>query len=248
MKVGIIGFGNMGSSIYNILKKRGHKIYVAEKNVEKIKKLKIETHNLKEKIDIDYIILAIKPKDIKDFSTNWNGKFISILAGTQTKTIKEQLKIDKVIRLMPNIGLLAGKGIAGIYFDNINKEEKEKDIRFIEEFTKVVEVANEDLIDSITSISGSGPAFVFMFIEAFANAGIRIGLDKETSYTLVQETILGSIELMKKTKKHPAELKEIVASPGGTTIEGISKLEEKGFRSSIIECVYSTYQKTRKIV
>ncbi|HOJ50224.1 MAG TPA: pyrroline-5-carboxylate reductase [Spirochaetota bacterium] len=246
MKVGIIGFGNMGASIYKTLKNK-HQIYVSEKNLDRISKYKINNIQLDEKLELDYIILAIKPKDLASFSTNWKGKYISILAGVDTSTLKNKLKVDKVIRLMPNIGLTVGKGIAGVYFDGIDGNEKEKDRSFLNEITKIVEVSNQDLIDSITSLSGSGPAFVFMFFESMVNAGIRIGLDRETASILVEETILGSIELIKKTKNHPAHLKEIVASPAGTTIEGIAKLEEKGFRSSIIEAVYAAYQKAKKI-
>lgn len=251
IKVGFVGFGNMGSAIYYRLIKQGIKqenIAVYDKDLEKLKKAEINSVSLDIEKTFDYIVIAVKPKDIKSLKMNWKGTIVSIAAGVNMRALKDVFKSFEVVRLMPNTPLLVGEGISGVFFTKKAQSSFKEDVKsFLELFTKIVVVEKEELMDAITAISGSGPAFAYQFIEALADAAVRLGLGRADSYLLASQMLLGSAKMVLETNEHPAVLKDMVTSPAGTTIEGLAVLEENGFRSAIIEAATAAFDRAQEM-
>lgn len=261
MKIGIIGFGNMGSSIVkgmisgNIIEQKD--IFVYDKISEKTQKLnEQEGINVspcpKHLIDnVDIVILAVKPntadelfEQIKESITK-DHLIISIIAGLKIEKIENKLGKDKkIVRVMPNTPALVLEAMSAISFNsNINDKDKENSIKIFSSFGKA-EVVKENLMDIVTGISGSSPAYVFIMIEAMADAAVRGGMPREKAYTFVSQAILGSAKMVLETNTHPAMLKDMVTSPGGTTIEAIKVLEKNGFRNSLMEAIEKATEKS----
>ena len=225
------------------LKKKYSDIYVAN-----------SIDNLLDFLSLKYIFLCTKPteaKNICEFIKNNTDPsikskiLVSILAGTKISTLKKYTYLDMgIIRIMPNVATLIGKGCGGISFsEEITKEQEETLYDLMNQIGHYIKVP-ESKMDAITSLSGSGPGFVYTFIEAFIDSGVAVGLSREESRELVLQTILGSTELMIKENKHPAELRDRVTSPGGTTIAGIKELEKNNFRNALISAVDKAYEKS----
>lgn len=262
-KIGFIGCGNMGSAMIggiinkNILDSKD--IYVYDNNTEKLYNFCGELNSTPAKTAKElaekckYIILAVKPyvvkpvlNEIKDI-INAETIIISIAAGVTVKVLKEASISERVVRVMPNTPALVGEGVSAVVFnEKINSEEKD----FILELLKTLGpayVVDEKLMDAVGAVSGSGPAYVYMFIEALADAGVLGGLDRQLSYKLAAQTVLGSAKMVLETGKHPGALKDDVCSPGGSTIEGVKSFEENGFRGSIIDAAVAVMNKTKKM-
>lgn len=145
---------------------------------------------------------------------------------------------------MPNVPSQISEGMIAVsYNENITTEEASEVTELLQS-TGIVEKVDEKLMDCVTAVSGSSPAFVFIFIEALADAAVRCGMPRKQAYLYAAQTVKGSASLVLKTGKNPAELKDSVCSPGGTTIEGVSALEQNGFRYSIIDAVTKAYEKS----
>ena len=206
-------------------------------------------------IESDVIILAVKPqvllKILQDISGNISKDkiVISIAAGIEIKKIKEQLATDKIIRVMPNTPALIEKGISALSIDDSSVlTNKEKEL--IESiFAAVGEYLwlEENQFNAVTAISGSGPAYVYRFIEAFIDSGVLIGLPRELAYKLVLETIIGSVYMVKENNEAPKSLEAKVTSPGGTTIYGLTAMEKSNFSNAIKDGVKAAYQRAEEI-
>ncbi len=148
---------------------------------------------------------------------------------------------------MPNVNAMADASMSG-YTGNksVTKEDLKTVADILESFGKAEEIP-ESLMDTVTGLSGSSPAFVFQFIEALADGAVAEGMPRDKAYTFAAQTVFGSAKLMLESEKHPAELKDMVCSPGGTTIEGVAKLEEKGFRDAVISAVRAATAKSRSL-
>lgn len=257
---GFIGMGNMGYAMLNGMLS----IYSADQltftDVDMEKK-----NQIKEKTGVDYkednvqlvnackfIVLAIKPQylsnvidEIKDAVTE-NQIIISILPGVATDDLKKDLGKDvKIVRAMPNTPALVGEGMSGVCFSDSSfaEEEKKTVLEFFGSFGKY-EVVEERLMNAVVCASGSSPAYVYMFIEALADSAVKYGIPRDKAYTFAAQTVLGSAKMVLDTKEHPGKLKDMVCSPGGTTIAAVSALEEYGFRNAIIKAADSCYEKT----
>lgn len=197
-------------------------------------------------------ILAIKPQVLsyleeQGVGSHYTGVLISILAGTEVSRLHKVFPKARVVRAMPNSPCLIGEGITGLVFpESITQEEKQEVLGIFETIGKTL-VLEEKQMDALTGLSGSGPAFVYMFLEALGDAGVYCGLSRKDAYALACQTLLGSARMVMETGKHPAELKDTVASPGGTTIAGIQALEANGFRHGVMDAVISSYEKSRKM-
>lgn len=168
-------------------------------------------------------------------------------AGYKIDIIKQIVGNKKVVRIMPNTPALVQEGLTALCFDDLINEEEKVDVKnLLNTFSCVIET-KEQYINAYSALSGSGPAFVFLFIEAMADAAVLLGIPRNDAYKAAAQTVLGSAKLLESTGLHPGELKDMVCSPGGTTIEGIRTLEEKGFRSAVIECIVNTYKKNLDI-
>ncbi len=258
--IGFIGAGNMGGAIIDgIVRSKKYAsecICVCEKNVsEEIAALGVELCDLKETVEkSDYIILAVKPNIIPEIleeikeSCSVSGKvFVSIAAGVKISSVEAVLGKCKIVRVMPNICLKAGEGMTVI---SPSGEVVDSELCKVEEVFSCcgkTAIVKENLIDACTAISGSGPAYVFMFAEALADAAVKQGIDRKTAYLLANQTLLGSAALCMESGMHPAELKDMVCSPGGTTIEAVEALERGGLRACVMDAVDSCAKKARKL-
>ncbi len=267
-KILFIGAGNMGEAIISgILKNKCYKpeeIFIYEINQETKAKV-MSKYNVSEynKIDkdieqFDFILLAIKPQvflsiekdqqliNIKKFITE-KQTIISIMAGIKIEKIKAILGNNlSVVRVMPNTPALVGMAMSVISSDqNVSKEKLEK-IKEIFDSIGKTEIMEEKYMDAVTALSGSGPAYLFIFIEALVEAGILIGLSKDVAEKLVIQTIAGSINLVEKERKNKTveELRHMVTSPAGTTINAINIFEKHSFRGIIMEAVQKAYERS----
>ena len=256
-KIACIGTGAMGGAIMRAVcnKFDPNNITVSNRTLEKGKSFANDTgcrfaDNNKDCIkDAKYIFIAVKPAFLSDLFTEIKNDIpsdaviISMAAGVKIEKLESFAKA-RYVRIMPNVPAQIAKGMTALSCkDNITSEEL-SDITEIVETAGKVEQVPEKLMDCVTGVSGSGPAFVFMFIEAMADAAVRCGMPRKQAYTYAAQTVMGSAALVLETGKHPGELKDSVTSPAGTTIEGVAALESNGMRNAVIEAVTASYNKS----
>lgn len=262
-KIGFIGMGNMGQAIMKGLLKTfaPQDILFSSVHEEKMKKITEETgvpHAASNKECAEqsqYLVLAVKPQmlpkvfaDIKDVVTK-DQVIISIAAGYSIADLEEALGGNvRIVRSMPNTPAMVGEGMTGVCYDPaiFSAEEKNMVEAFFTSFGKM-ELVDEKLMDVVGSASGCSPAYVYMFIEAMADGCVRNGMPRQAAYRMVSQAVLGSAKMVLETGKHPGELKDMVCSPGGTTIEGLAVLEDCNFRGAIIKACDANYQKNKKL-
>ena len=262
--LGFIGCGNMAQAMLKgILAKGlydGSQVIVSRRNslaLEQIRtELSVETttdnREVAEKADI--LFLAVKPFQFEQVITEIRDVvkkdvlIISIAAGQTTANIERLFGKDiKLVRTMPNTPALVLAGATGMCFNShVSDEEKGQAVELFESFG-VVAVVPESMIDVVIGVSGSSPAYVFMFIEAMADAAVADGMPRAQAYELAAQTVMGSAKMVLETGKHPGEVKDMVCSPGGTTIEAVRGLEEKGMRSAVIEGQMACVKKAREL-
>lgn len=203
----------------------------------------------------DVLILAIKPQVFEVVAKELEAQnhhdskllIISILAGVTLERLEKAFPHQQVIRTMPNTPATVGAGITAI---SPSKTVSPAHISLVKSiFAAVGEVVEvpESLMDGVTGLSGSGPAFVAMMIEALADGGVASGLPRQIANQLALQTVLGTAQLLKESHLHPAQLKDQVTSPGGTTIAGVAQLEKSGFRSAIMEAVKASYTRSQEL-
>jgi pyrroline-5-carboxylate reductase len=261
MNIALIGGGTMGEAIIrSLLKKK-----LAEKNGITVSDVAAARRDqLKKKYGVgvtadnvaalkgsDTVILAIKPQEMDHVLGQLAGKLkaqlvISIAAGVTMDSICSKLNYRQVVRAMPNTPAQVGRGMtAWISAKELTPSNMDKARAILASLGVEHYFADEKYMDMATAISGSGPAYVFLFIESLIDAGVHIGLPRNVAQKLVLETIEGSAEVMKKMDKHPAELRNMVTSPGGTTAEALYKLEIGGLRALLISAVEAAYHKAK---
>ena len=261
-RLGIIGAGNMANAIVSgiINSKIFEKNDIIISDISKDQRKKIEeqysikttadNNEVAEKSDI--ILFAVKPQyfessigNIKTEKIN-NKLIISIMAGISIEKIKEYLKANvQIARIMPNTPAFVNEAMSVICFDdNLSDDNKIIVVSIFESIGKT-KISDESKIDAVTAISGSSPAYVFMMIEAMADAGVLLGLSRDDAYFLASQSIMGSAKMYLETNTHPAKLKDMVCSPAGTTIEALRVLEERGFRSALIEAMVACDKKSK---
>ena len=250
MKISCIGTGAMGGAIMRaICKKYDVKnIKITDKNVELGKAFANETgatfvSTNKEVLDADYIFLAVKPQFLSDVFAEIAGNIptnavvISMAAGVKLQKLENWAPKATFIRMMPNVCAQIGQAMIAITYNENIKAEEAATVKEILSSAGKVEQVPEKLMDCVTAVSGSGPAFVFMFIEALADAAVRCGMPRSQAYTYAAQTVYGSAGMVLENGQHPAVLKDMVCSPAGTTIEGVAALEKNNFRNAVIEAV-----------
>jgi pyrroline-5-carboxylate reductase len=259
--IGFIGVGNMGYAMIKGIVSSLQDMNMVYTDINREKLVQINKEVNYEYVDNNiecvkqskYVVLAIKPQyyeevlmDIKEAITD-EHIIISIAPGIKINYLKSILgETVKIVRAMPNTPALVGQGMSAISFsgDIFLDNEKAVITDIFNSFGEVVTLP-EHLIDAVVPISGSSPAYVYMFIEAMADAGVLFGLSRDISYKLASQAILGSAKMVLETNQHPAQLKDAVCSPGGTTIEAVTELEKNGFRSAIMEAMKVCYNKTK---
>lgn len=223
--------------------------------LEKQYQIQVTADNQKAAEATEVLLLAIKPQVLDTVLTNLKSQnsdgdrplVISLLAGVTLKRLETGFPQQPVIRVMPNTPATIGAGMSAIAPGTRVKSEdilKAKEI-----FTSVGQVVevSESLMDAVTGLSGSGPAFVAIMIEALADGGVAAGLPRAIASQLALQTVLGTAQLLEASGLHPAELKDRVTSPGGTTIAGVGALEKAGFRSAVIEAVKAAYHRSQEL-
>lgn len=258
-KIGFIGMGNMGYAILKGLLKVYDKeeIIFTDVNRERCGQVSEETgvasaaDNAQCAVSAKYIVLAVKPQffapvlsDIAGILTK-EHIIISIAPGITVDSLKEKLGADKrIVRAMPNTPALLGEGMTGVCYEPslLDAEEQETIKAFFESFGKM-QIVEERLMNAVVCVSGSSPAYVYMFIEALADSAVKYGLPREAAYKMAAQAVVGSARMVLETGEHPGALKDKVCSPGGTTIAAVSALEEHGFRNAVIKASDACYDK-----
>jgi len=265
-KIGFIGIGNMGTPMILSLVKSGK--FKAEQ-IEFFDIDKIKVAQLAEEIgrsgfkpfetsiqmiaECDLVVLAVKPQIYKIVLGECAGLFtdkimVSIVAGISTELLEIGLgEGAKVVRAMPNTPCQIGEGMTLLSKGaNTTRSEFEEVIEIFKTFGLAEELP-EKLMNEVIALTASSPAYVFVMIEAMADAAVQAGIPRATAYRLAAQAVQGSAKLVLETGKQPGELKDAVCSPGGTTIEAVAKLEEKGFRSAIIEAMGACTDKAKSL-
>ena len=196
------------------------------------------------------VVLSVKPQRVANVladlkgSIAANGLVISIVAGAKIETISDALGTDHVIRAMPNTPSQIGAGItAWTCNENVSEQERAQVRRLLSALGKELFVETENMIDMATSLSATGPTYIFMVMEALTDAGVHLGFSRDLAKELVQETMLGSVKFAMASHKHPAELRNMVTSPGGTSAEAIYQMEKGTLRTVLSKAVYAAYQR-----
>ncbi len=204
----------------------------------------------------EVLLLSIKPQVLDEVLTSLNvvghsrpyPLVVSILAGVSLIRLETGFPGYPILRVMPNAPAVVGAGMTVLSPGQMVKPNHlVLATTLFEAIGQVIQVP-EYLMDAVTGLSGSGPAFVAMMIEALADGGVYAGLPRGTAIQLALQTVLGTVQLLQNTELHPAQLKDKVSSPGGTTIAGVTRLEKAGFRSAIIEAVQAAYQRSQQLM
>ena len=263
-KIAVIGFGNIAKAIITPLfdkkllnPKDVYCLVNTKKSLENIRKnykydINIFQANSKgsEIIwDCKVKLLSVKPQQLKniiELEKNKNNLLVSILAGVSLEKLIKKFPNHKCVRVVTNIPITIGKGLTGISWgDEITEDQKQFIKRLFENSSRIYEFP-EDLLDIFLSVTSSGPAIIALIIEALSDGGLSGGLQKKLSEELVVEMILGTVSLIKETNLTTAELKNMVTSPGGTTISALRVLENRSLRSALIEAVVSASNRSKE--
>ncbi len=263
MKIAVVGGGTMGEAMVRCLLAKGV-VAVQDITVSDVAASRRDAMNSEYGVSAysdsrqvvdgaDLIVLAVKPQDLLQAmdeigSPSSQQLVLSIVAGASLSTLHDGLAPSCIVRAMPNMPAQIGEGMTvWTASAEVGPEQKEIARSVLRSLGEEVYVENEKYIDMATALSGSGPAYVFLFIEALIDAGVHIGLPRKMAEKLVLQTVLGSTHVLEKVGKHPAELRNMVTSPGGTTADALLKLEKGGFRSLLVTAAAAAYEKAKRL-
>ena len=263
--LGFIGCGTMGGALLEgIVKKQlvaPEEIVVFDKEIEKMlfykQSLQVNTADDLQSLcrQSQKIFLAVKPRDMKELlseikpALNTEHLLISVAAGLYISFFQEQLGTTaKIVRIMPNTPCLVGEGMIVLSKSQSVSEEEEKEVATLIGSLGKVLFLEETHMSAVTALSGSGPAYILLVIEALADGGVEMGLNWDTALNLAAQTVLGTAKLLLETKEHPAVLKNKVTSPGGTTSAGLLALEEGAVRNAFIKAVIQSAEREKNLL
>ncbi len=261
LTIGIIGVGGMGEAILkgilaqevvepsNIIisnPRQARRQYLQEEYG-----VRTTSKNKEVAEQANLVILAIKPQVFSEVAQHIAGSFeesdvvISILAGVQLKTLQEELKHQSVVRVMPNTPAQVGEGISvWMATQDVSEQDCQRAQQILACLGEELQVSDEKHLDMATAISGSGPAYVFLLLEAMIDAGVHLGFSRRVAETLVLKTIQGSVDYAIHSGKHVAELRNQVTSPAGTTADALYQMEKGGLRTVISKAVFAAYKRS----
>lgn len=263
-KIGFIGGGNMGGAIIGGILKASlvtkDNVIVADLNMEGLERLNQQflvqttTDNQQVAKEADILFLSVKPNiystvisQIREVISK-DTLIVSIAAGQTIANIEQLFQKEiKLVRTMPNTPALVGEGMAALCPNKLVTNEELDDVKKIFESFGKCEVVSESLMETVIGVSGSSPAYVYMFIEALADAAVAEGMQRGQAYQFAAQTVLGSAKMVLETGIHPGALKDMVCSPGGTTIAGVLELERKGFRGTVMDGTLACIQKAKEM-
>lgn len=267
MKVGFIGFGNMARAMAAGMLDKGivskEELSASAKTAESREdaakrfgiKMYADNRDVAKKADI--LILAVKPQFLEEViaqiretvterKAGQQPLVVSIAAGRTLAWLQERFEGPvRLIRCMPNTPALVGAGCTGVCTgEGVTQEDVQQVMALLQSFG-TAEIVSEKLMDVVVGVSGSSPAYVFLFLEAMADEAVAEGMPRAQAYRFAAQAVLGSAKLMLETGKHPGELKDMVCSPGGTTIQAVKVLEEKGLRASVMDAMEACIHRSR---
>lgn len=263
-QVGILGTGNMGEALIHGLL-HGHlcrpdQIFCSDVRPERLKAIrekygvKTTSHNTEVVKQSEIIILSVKPQIMKQVVEeiakylDLSKLIISIAAGVPLDAIEACARKDlKLIRVMSNICVSVREGVSAIAGGKHALKEELMMAKTIFDSVGKSLFIEEDLLDAVTGLSGSGPAYIFLIIDALADAGVKVGLSRDDALILAPQTVLGAAKMLIETGEHPGKLKDMVTSPGGTAIAGLHTLEEGGLRTTLINAVEVATQRSKAL-
>jgi len=264
MKIAFIGGGNMAEAILSAILRQNlaspGNISVSDivaaklTNLEQKYRVKVTGDNRQALQGKDIIILAIKPQVLSEVMAGLKGQIkpdqlvISIIAGKSISTLSQGLAHNCLIRSMPNTPAQIGEGMTvWTTTPQVNAAQKQQAASILGVMGMEVYVDDEKYLDMATAVSGSGPAYVFLFVECLADAAAKLGFNPEVAQKLVMQTLLGAAHLLQKSGRTPQELRRMVTSPGGTTAEAIATFEKGGFADLVSQAVTAAYEKAKKL-
>lgn len=262
-RIGFVGGGNMAEAFINGLLKGGYpaaELLVSDANPVRLAHLSerfgvaTTSDNAAVVGNSEVIVLAVKPQVVTAALSSLAAAFtdekllVSILAGVSTATLEGLLPgAPRTIRAMPNTPALVGAGATGLCSGRFASHDDLGYARRLFEMVGVVRIVTEEQLDAVTGLSGSGPAYIFTVIEALADGGVQEGLPRETALALAIQTVLGAAQLLKESGEHPAQQRDKVCSPAGTTIAAVRVLEEQGLRAALMAAVSSAARRSREL-
>ena len=261
-KIAVIGGGTMGVTFIRAVTNAGlvemSDLAVCEIVAERREWLQGEfdglcvTDDLTEAVAFgDTLYLSVKPQDLATMASDSGAEsrlLISILAGSTISEVQASTGAERIVRAMPNTPAQIGKGFtAWTATDGVTAEERELVTRLLDAMGEQLYVPDESTIDKITAVSGSGPAYVFLIIEAMINGAVNIGLRPDDARRMVLQTVTGSSEFAQHSGEHLATLRDMVTSPGGTTAAGLQVLEQRAVRSALIDAVAAAHQRAEEL-
>jgi pyrroline-5-carboxylate reductase len=263
MRIGFIGGGVMGEAMVKSVLAKGVAA-PADITVSDVSQSRRDTMNERYGVKTtannreatngaEAVVLAVKPQDLSKVLGEVKGLspqqlVLSIVAGATLDSLRQGLDHPCLVRAMPNMPAQIGEGMTvWTATAELNQQQRQTAQSILAALGEELYVSSEKYIDMATALSGSGPAYVFLVIEALTDAGVHIGLPRDVAEKLVTETMLGSTRAVKVTGRHPAELRNMVTSPGGTTTEGLLQLETGGLRSLLLQAVIAAYDKAQKL-
>lgn len=264
MKIGFIGCGNMGHAMMWGMLSSGRvkasdvlistKTLASKVNLQKKYGVGVADKNVEVAMISDVIFLAVKPQYYEEVIEEikpalWDNKIlVSIAPGKTLEWLEEKVgKRMKIVRAMPNTPSMVKEGMTGICGnDLVTASELDLICKLFGAFSKT-EIVPENIMDVVTAVSGSSPAYVFMFIEAMADAAVEGGMQRAQAYTFAAQAVLGSAKMVLETDMHPGQLKDMVCSPAGTTIQAVRVLEEKGMRAAVMDAMKTCIDKSRNM-
>ena len=267
MKLGFIGLGNMAGAIIGGIIRKGiakpsditgsDALPAACSKAQEKFGISVSKSNIETAKDCDILFLAVKPQYVGGVIEEISGDIpagrlvVSIVAGKSIGWLSEQFTAGgasvRIVRVMPNTPALVGEGCSGVCRqESVTDEEFDSVLEILRSFGTATAVT-EKMIDVVGAVGGASPAYTFMYIEAMADAAVLAGMARADAYRFAAQSVLGAAKLVLETGKHPGELKDMVCSPGGTTIEGVRVLEENGFRGAVIDAIGAVMEKTYRL-
>ena len=262
LKIGMIGAGNMGGALAQAIQLSGSQIYISDISRQKAESLAadmgaIPCDNLTIAEECDIIFFGVKPNvlssvidGIREALEERVSEFtvVSMAAGVTVEKIVSMIGFKcPVIRIMPNTPVAVGEGMILWCANPLVTDEMKRDFKSALAFAGELDELPESLIDSGCALSGCGPAFVYMFVEALSDGAVECGLPRDKAIKYAIQTLLGASTLAKETGEHPGALKDAVCSPGGSTIAGVHSLEDGAFRACVMNAVKSSFNKTKEL-
>lgn len=264
MRVGLIGGGLMGEALLSALLRDGlaqageltvsDVVDARRKDLASRYGIAVTGDNGEAAQGVDLVALAVKPQDFPTVAADLRGRLsdrqtvLTIMAGVPIRRVVDGLEHKAVVRAMPNTAAFVGQSMSvWTATEAVSAEGREAAARLLGALGREAQVSDEKYLDMATALSGSGPGFVFLFLEALIDAGVRVGLGRELAQELAVQTLFGAACLARETGKHPAELRNMVTSPAGTTAAGLQALEKAGLRAAVIDAVEAAHERAKEL-